>query len=214
MYCELMSRSILEGGQYLAADVARLAGVPGDRIGQWARWGHIRASVSGGDPHVYAWGDVAEALAVHLLLRAGVTLPTIRRAVDVIAGPWPLCGGGVHVVDGRIAIERRDGLEDAFSAQRVLAGPGDARPGPRAGGAEVAPVAVWTTIDAQIRLARGGWTSSDAVEVDPARVGGRPCVRGTRLAVADLAADPDQDLGLHPAVRAAALAWWEASWPA
>ena len=56
-------------------------GVAGDRIGQWARWGHIRASVSSEDPHVYSFDDVADALAVHLLLRDGHGLPAIRAAV-------------------------------------------------------------------------------------------------------------------------------------
>jgi hypothetical protein len=71
---------------YLAHEAGMLAGVPGERIGQWARWGHIRASVSAGEPHVYAFGDVAEALAVHLLLDAGFTLPLVRRAVERLGG--------------------------------------------------------------------------------------------------------------------------------
>src|ERR671927_1776 len=123
MYCELMERVTVATGRYLAHEAGRLAGVPGDRIGQWARWGHIRASISAGEPHVYAFEDVAEALAVHLLLDAGVALPVVRRAVD--------------------------------------------------------PVDL---------LRRGGWPARvtgrlDAVWVDPARAGGRPCVRGTRVPV-------------------------------
>ena len=30
-----------------------MAGVSGNTIGQWARWGYIKASQSAGDPHVY-----------------------------------------------------------------------------------------------------------------------------------------------------------------
>src|SRR5436190_19496489 len=96
MYCELMKHP-----GYLAHDAARLVGVPGDRIGQWARWGHIRASISDGEPHVYSFEDVAEALAVHLLLDAGFSLPLIRRAVERVGRL-----DGVHVVDGRLAVER------------------------------------------------------------------------------------------------------------
>src|SRR3954452_11935820 len=105
MYCELMEPATVEPtARYLAHDAARLVGVPGDRIGQWARWGHIRASVSGDDPHVYAFADVAEALAVHLLLDAGFSLPVVRRAVERLGG----LTGGVHVVDHRLAVERGD----------------------------------------------------------------------------------------------------------
>jgi hypothetical protein len=41
-------------GAFLAGEVGELAGVSGNTIGQWARWGYIRASQSGGDPHVYS----------------------------------------------------------------------------------------------------------------------------------------------------------------
>src|SRR3954451_5183627 len=117
MYCELMERATVEPtGSYLAHQAGMLAGVPGDRIGQWARWGHIRASVSDGDPHVYAFADVAEALAVHLLLDAGVTLPVVRRAVERLGGLTQ----GVHLVHGRLAVERGDVRQDAFTEQTVL----------------------------------------------------------------------------------------------
>src|SRR3954452_18187826 len=70
MYCELMEPATVATGAYLAHEAGMLAGVPGDRIGQWARWGHIRASVSAAEPHVYAFSDVAEALADALPLHA------------------------------------------------------------------------------------------------------------------------------------------------
>src|SRR3954447_15207253 len=108
MYCELMRPATIAPARYLAHDAGRLVGVPGDRIGQWARWGHIRASVSAGDPHAYAFSDVAEALAVHLLLDAGFALPVVRRAVERLGG----LTGGVHVVDYRLAVERGDVLQE------------------------------------------------------------------------------------------------------
>src|SRR5918997_377616 len=55
-------------GHFLAAEVGELAGVSGTTIGQWARWGYIRSSVSGGDPHVYSVEDVGEAVIVGELL--------------------------------------------------------------------------------------------------------------------------------------------------
>src|SRR4051794_41772597 len=99
MYCELMERSTVAAARYSAHAAGLLAGVPGDRIGQWARWGHIRASVSAADPHVYSFGDVAEALAVHLLLDAGFALPLVRRAVERLGGAQdaPLSDGVLAV---------------------------------------------------------------------------------------------------------------------
>jgi DNA-binding transcriptional MerR regulator len=195
MYCEDMERATVAPATYLAHEAARLVGVPGDRIGQWARWGHIRASVSDGDPHVYAYDDVAEALAVHLLLEAGFTLPVVRRAVELLGGVAvrPLSGGALHVVDGRLAVERGEVLEDVFTAHGVL--PLDGR------------------VDAAALLRRGGWPARDAdlaVEVDPARAGGRPCIRGRRVLVEDVVAEPTaaRELGLSEAEIADALAWW------
>jgi DNA-binding transcriptional MerR regulator len=175
---------------YLAHEAGRLAGVDGDRIGQWARWGHIRASVSAADPHVYSFEDVADALAVHVLLDAGVALPVIRRAVDVLGGDHPL-SHGLHVVDGRLAVERGDRLKDVFTEQLVL--PFDGR------------------LDAVGLLRAGGWPALvlgiDAVEVDPDRAGGRPCVRGRRVTVEDAIEDPD-GLELSDAQLAGARRWW------
>ena len=56
-------------GYYLAHEVGWLAGVSGDRIGQWARRGYIRSSVSSVVPLVYSYQDVAEAMVVHELIR-------------------------------------------------------------------------------------------------------------------------------------------------
>ncbi len=164
---------------YLAHEAGRLAGVDGDRIGQWARWGHIRASVSDGDPHVYSFADVADALAVRLLIDAGVPLPVVRLAVDHLGGEHPL-SAGLHIVDGRMAIERAGGLEDVFTEQRVLELDG-----------RLDPVSL---------LRNGGYPSlmtGVAVEVDPERAAGHPCVPGTRRPVKDALDDPRY------------LRWWE-----
>jgi DNA-binding transcriptional MerR regulator len=159
-------------GHYLAHEVGRLAGADGDRIGQWARWGHIRASISDGDPHVYSFADVADALAVRILLDAGLSLRVIRAAVDHLGGEHPL-SEGLHVVDGRLAVERAGGLEDVFTEQRVLELDG-----------RLDPVSL---------LRAGGYPSlmtGVAVEVDPERAAGQPCVPGTRRPVKDALDDP------------------------
>lgn len=79
-------------GRFLAKEVGLLAGVSGTRIGQWARWGYIKASQSDGDPHVYSVEDVLEAAMVGALLRRGVRRADIRAAVAALDryGPWPL----------------------------------------------------------------------------------------------------------------------------
>jgi DNA-binding transcriptional MerR regulator len=79
-------------GHFLAGEAGELAGVSGSTIGQWARWGYIRASQSSGDPHVYSVEDVAEAAIVHELLRRGVRHADVRRAIGRLHtyGTWPL----------------------------------------------------------------------------------------------------------------------------
>ena len=59
-------------GHFLAGDAGELVGVTGNTIGQWARWGYIRASQSSGEPHVYSVEDVAEAAVVRALLERKV----------------------------------------------------------------------------------------------------------------------------------------------
>jgi DNA-binding transcriptional MerR regulator len=79
-------------GHFLAGEAGELAGVSGNTIGQWARWGYIRASQSGGDPHVYSVEDVTEAAIVHDLLDRGIRHADVRRAVAALTdyGAWPL----------------------------------------------------------------------------------------------------------------------------
>jgi len=182
-------------GRYFAHEAGHLAGVGGDRVGQWARWGHIQASVSASEPHVYAFDDVAEAIAVHELLDCGLTLKAIRRAVARLGGPsgWPLARSGLHVVHGRLAVERGDELVDLLGgAQEIL--PFNGR------------------LDPVATLRQGGWPSRAlrlrSIEVDPERLGGRPVLRGRRIAVSDAVTldDPDGH-GLDPGVIEEARAW-------
>lgn len=79
-------------GRLSAGEVGALAGVSGSAIGQWARWGYIRASVRAEEPYVYAVEDVAEAVVVAELLGRGVAHAGIHAAVRRLAGygPWPL----------------------------------------------------------------------------------------------------------------------------
>jgi DNA-binding transcriptional MerR regulator len=79
-------------GHFLAGEAGELAGVTGSTIGQWARWGYIRASQDAGEPHVYSVEDVAEAAIVRDLLDRGIRHADVRRAIERLRsyGAWPL----------------------------------------------------------------------------------------------------------------------------
>src|SRR3954471_8063417 len=102
-------------GHLIAGEAGELAGVSGTTIGQWARWGYIRASQSAGDPHVYSVEDVAEAPIVSELLASGVRPAEVRRAISRLgcSGAWPLSDAplATTVDDGRprIVLRERDG---------------------------------------------------------------------------------------------------------
>lgn len=99
-------------GSFLAGEVGELAGVSGNTIGQWARWGYIRASQSQGDPHVYSVEDVAEAAMVAGLLERGVSHMMIRRAIAHLGhyGHWPLSEARLAVTDrGRLVLRENGG---------------------------------------------------------------------------------------------------------
>jgi DNA-binding transcriptional MerR regulator len=118
-------------GSFLAGEVGELAGVTGNTIGQWARWGYIRASRSDGDPHVYSVEDIAEAAMVHALLERGVSHMQVRRAIGQLGeyGDWPLSEAPLAVTTDakrpRIVLNEREG---AFALsprgwQRMVAPP-------------------------------------------------------------------------------------------
>ena len=104
-------------GHFLAGEAGELAGVTGNTIGQWARWGYIRASQSNGEPHVYSVEDVAEAAIVHALLERGVRHRDVRRAIARLDGygRWPLSEAALGTTpDGRIVL-RENGRTYALS---------------------------------------------------------------------------------------------------
>ena len=97
-------------GTFLAGEVGELAGVSGNTIGQWARWGYIRASQSAGDPHVYSVEDVTEAAMVQALLERGVSHMMVRRAIAQLGdyGDWPLSEAPLAVTEARPRIVLRE----------------------------------------------------------------------------------------------------------
>ena len=103
-------------GHFLAAEVGELAGVSGTTIGQWARWGYIRSSASGGEPRVYSVEDVGEAAIVAELLGRGVSHADVRRAIERLGeeyGDWPLSeaplGTAAERGRSRVVLRERDG---------------------------------------------------------------------------------------------------------
>jgi DNA-binding transcriptional MerR regulator len=107
-------------GHFLAGEAGELAGVTGNTIGQWARWGYIRASQSDGDPHVYSVEDVAEAAIVGELLRRGVRHRDVGRAIRYLPeyGAWPLSEAPLATTpEGRLLLLRENGEIYALSAR-------------------------------------------------------------------------------------------------
>src|SRR3954466_9178618 len=99
-------------GHLLAGEVGELAGVTGNTIGQWARWGYIRASQSAGDPHVYSVEEVAEAAVVRALLDRQGRHRVARLAIAHLDdyGGRPLSQAPLATTpDGRLVLLREDG---------------------------------------------------------------------------------------------------------
>ena len=114
-------------GHFLAGEAGELAGVSGNTIGQWARWGYIRPSQSAELPHVYSVEDVAEAAIVHTLLERGVRHRDIRRAIERLSGygDWPLSEAPLATTpEGRMVL-RENGALYALSARgwQLMAAP-------------------------------------------------------------------------------------------
>ena len=119
-----MATSAQPHGHFLAGEVGELAGVSGNTIGQWARWGYIRPSQSDADPHV------AEAAIVHELLDRGVRHRIVRRAILHLAdyGEWPLSAAPLATTrDGHLVLLRENGEVFALSARgwQLMAAPPD-----------------------------------------------------------------------------------------
>src|SRR5690349_17612541 len=94
-------------GQYLANEVGRLAGVSGDQVGQWARYGYIKSSQSDRIPRVYSFQDIAEAMVVHQLRENKISYEDIRDALtslreDPALGDWPLSTAELGTVAGAV----------------------------------------------------------------------------------------------------------------
>lgn len=197
-------------GRYLAWEAGQLAGVSGQKVGQWARRGYIRSSVAAGRPRIYSFQDIAEAMVVHELLLRGVTHRDIRRAIDALAdfGDWPLTDAPIATVTGkgraRVILRESEGDYDVgdLGWQQVIAP---------------------ENLDAiRAQLRRGGWAVRNIpdlqhIEVDPDKLSGKPTILGRRIAaedVAEIAAEPNgvqllvDEYELDEVEIADARRWW------
>ena len=166
-------------GYYLAHEVGQLAGVSGDRIGQWARYGYIRSSQSEGPPRIYSYQDVAEAMVVHGLINDGMPMKKIRVTVQNLRdefGPWPLQGAPLYAEsDRRILLEDSGQLYEADATKMQGLG------------------VIYAVVQDHLKqiaadLRRGGWAARECpdleyIEVDPERLSGRPTIKGRRIPV-------------------------------
>jgi uncharacterized protein (DUF433 family)/DNA-binding transcriptional MerR regulator len=182
-------------GHYLAHEVGALAGVSGDRIGQWARRGYIRASWSepGDSPLVYSFQDVADAMLVHELEERGVPLQLIRATVEGLReeyGNWPLQSAELEVDSQPTPVE-----EIPVSTLAVVEGANRLEAGQR-GWQVLADMRV-NPHRISLDLSRGGWAvrlapDLEHIEVNPDRLSGQPTIRGRRIPVS-LVAEAAQD---------------------
>jgi uncharacterized protein (DUF433 family)/DNA-binding transcriptional MerR regulator len=182
-----------------------LAGVSGNRIGQWARYGLITPTYFKGRPaNLYEFRDVAEGIVVHWLIERDFTYDQIHVAIERARSEnytWPLqeapVGVAQHAVEGdprgTIAFELTRGVYvDALHGDQLTLQP-------------------QMFERARDVLLRGGWIADrlglQRIEVDPAKLNGTPVLRGRRWPierVAQLAADAPgkrvlvEDYGLRP----------------
>jgi len=182
-----------------------LAGVSGNRIGQWARYGLIKPTLFRGRPaNIYEFRDVAEAIVVHWLLDRGFSYVDIHHAIGrarVDHSNWPLLTAPLGIAQHAIAGDPKGAIVLEV-AQGTYVDTGS-------GGNQITlkPQLLEAASD---MLRRGGWLAAkmnlQRIEVDPGKLGGAPVVRGRRWPidrVAQLAADKAgravlmDDYGLH-----------------
>lgn len=208
-------------GRYLAREAGWLAGVSGDRIGQWARRGYIRSSWSDEVPRIYSFQDVAEAIMVHALLDRGASHADIKRTIKNLRaqyGDWPLSAADLLTTAGRLP-DSRAHESIVLKQQDLLLDIGKA-----GGGQILMQPSLGDLARVQGLLRRGGWAirivpDVESIEVDPDRLSGRPTIRGTRVAAERVAALANEqgglrvltrDYGLHRRQIEDAVKWYEA----
>jgi uncharacterized protein (DUF433 family)/DNA-binding transcriptional MerR regulator len=177
-------------GVFSPRRAGQLAGVGGDTIGQWARYGLIRPTIYEGRPaNLYAFYDVAEAIVVHWLHDEGFSYDEIHHAISRGAErDWPLLEQDLGVARDAVVADRGVIAARLKDGTYVEAG----RPGEQV---VLKPELFHQAADV---LRTGGWLAKQLglkrIEVDPQKLGGAPTVKGHRWPVervARVAADDE-----------------------
>lgn len=171
-----------------------LAGISGNRVGQWARYGLIKPTLFRGRPsNLYGFHDVAEAIVVHWLLDRGFSYAEIHEAIErarVEHMDWPLLTAPLGVAQHAVAGDPRGTI--------VLEVEKGTYVDTRSGGAQVMlkPALLEEVRD---MLRRGGWIAAELklkrIEVDPGKLGGAPVLRGSRWPIERVAQIADDEAG-------------------
>lgn len=196
-----------------------LAGVSGNRVGQWARYELIKPTLFRGRPaNLYEFRDVAEAIVVHWLLERGFSYRDIHLAIEQARsqyGDWPLLSAPLGVAQHAVVGDPRGTI--VLEVERGI------YVDTRRGGHQVT-LRPELLEGARDMLRRGGWLAAqlklERIEVDPGKLGGAPVLRGRRWPierVAQLAADEAgirvllDDYGLHPRDIEESVRWMDAA---
>ena len=202
-------------GVFSPFQAGALAGISGNRIGQWARYGLIEPTFFRGRPsNLYEFHDVAEAIVVHWLLDRGFSYAEIHEAIErarVEHQDWPLLTAPLGVAQHAVSGDPRGAI--------VLEVEKGTYVDTRSGGGQVMlrPALLEGARD---MLRRGGWIAAKLklkrIEVDPGKLGGMPVLLGSRWPierVAQIAADKAgravlrKDYGLHRLAIDEAVRW-------
>jgi uncharacterized protein (DUF433 family)/DNA-binding transcriptional MerR regulator len=182
-------------GVYLPGRAGALAGVSGNTIGQWARYGLVTPTVYEGRPaNLYSYLDVAEAIVVRWLLDQGFAHVEIRGALEEVRSDyprWPLLNAPIGI--GRQAIGDRGALVTKDTADTYVEVGGSGH-----GQVVIKPALLDTVRDT---LAHGGWLAISLdlrhIEVEPLKLGGQPSLRGRRWTVDHVARLADDEEGVR-----------------
>lgn len=188
------SQTSVSTGVFSPFRAGALAGVSGNRIGQWARYGLIKPTLFRGRPsNLYEFRDVAEAIVVHWLLDKGFTYFDIHQAIErarVDHSDWPLLTAPLGIAQHAVAGDPKGAI-----VLRVAQG---IYVDTRSGGNQITlkPELLEAARD---MLRRGGWLAAQLnlrrIEVDPDKLAGAPVVRGRRWPIERVAQLAEDDAG-------------------
>lgn len=162
-------------GWYSPHEIGRLAGVSGDQIGQWARYGYMQSARASASPRSYAYQDAAEAMVLHFLRDHGVPYRSIRKAVrlatEKYGARWPLSSARLFIISDHPQIRGPKSTVVVDDYDIIKKHP---------------VLGQLDLVEVKRELERGGWAARENpnlqyIQVDPGRHSGTPVIRGTRI---------------------------------